>query len=147
MKLKETFWDAPGGAAEIEVEYPDAPIKDFMDWLRKTSAWLENPELVHRRLRRLNGVLADWRNRPVAATVTAEVGMMVKAEPMVAPEYQYGVSPLELHGAAMDAAVREAEEAQKAERAAHLKAARQANMAKARATAKANREARRAGTL
>lgn len=141
MRLKETFWDAPGGAAEIEVEYPDAPIKDFMDWMRKTSAWLENPELVHRRLRRLNGVLADWRNRPVAATVTAEVGTVVNigitgTAMHVNPEVAAALNTMS------EAAVRV--EQQQVEKAAHLKATRQANMAKARATAKANREARRA---
>jgi len=62
MRLKETDWNAPGGAAEVEVEYPDAPIVDVVNWLRRTSAWLENPELVERRVRRLNGILADHRN-------------------------------------------------------------------------------------
>ena len=67
MKLRETNWDAPGGASEVEVEYPDAPIIDLVNWLRKTSAWLENPELVERRVRRLNGLLADYRDSPGAA--------------------------------------------------------------------------------
>lgn len=75
MKLKETDWDAPGGAREIEVEYPDAIIADFMNWIRKTSAWLENLELVHRRVRRLNGVLSDWRDQP--RTVSAATGETV----------------------------------------------------------------------
>ncbi len=67
MRLKETDWNAPGGAADVEVEYPDAPIQDLVNWLRKTSAWLENPELVERRVRRLNGVLADHRNATARA--------------------------------------------------------------------------------
>jgi hypothetical protein len=74
MRLKETNWDAPGGASEIEVEYPDAPIIDLVNWLRKTSAWLENPELVERRVRRLNGLLADYRASPgAAASATSAV--------------------------------------------------------------------------
>lgn len=64
MNLKETDWDAPGGAAEYLVAYPNAPIADFVDWVRKTSAWVENPELMERRVRRLNGVLLDWRSQP-----------------------------------------------------------------------------------
>ena len=62
MRLKETDWNAPGGAAEVEVEYPDAPIMDVVNWLRRTSAWLENHDLVERKVRRLNGILADHRN-------------------------------------------------------------------------------------
>lgn len=72
MKLKELDWNAPGGVASIEVEYPDAPIKEFMDWLRQTPAWRENPPLVEHRLRRLNATLADIlndRNLVAAATL------------------------------------------------------------------------------
>lgn len=67
MKLKEIDWNAPGGATEIDFEYPDAPIVEFMNWLRRTTAWRENPEIVERRVRQLNMVLMDHRNALSAA--------------------------------------------------------------------------------
>lgn len=62
MQLLETDWDAPGGASAVPVEYPDGPIQEFMNWIRCTSSWIENPELVERRVRKLNAQLADYRN-------------------------------------------------------------------------------------
>jgi len=62
VKLLETDWDAPGGAAAIEVSYPDTPIREFVNWLRTTSAWKERPEEVERRLLVLNRTLTDVRN-------------------------------------------------------------------------------------
>ena len=53
MKLTEVDWNAPGGAAEVEVDYPDAPLAEFLNWLRRTSAWHETPGRVERRIRRL----------------------------------------------------------------------------------------------
>lgn len=67
MRLIETDWDAPGGASPVEVEYPDAVIAEFMNWIRRTTAWLESPELVERRVRRLNAVLMDHRNAAALA--------------------------------------------------------------------------------
>lgn len=71
MKLKEIDWNAPGGAAEIDVEYPDQPIIDFVNWLRRTTAWRENSEIVERRVRQLNMVLMDHRAKPPAPSSTA----------------------------------------------------------------------------
>ena len=65
MKLLEVDWNAKGGAADVPVEYPDEVIAEFMNWLRRTSAWHEDVELVHRRVRRLNSQLADHRNAAV----------------------------------------------------------------------------------
>lgn len=68
MKLQETDWDAPGGAATVERDYPNAPIADFVNWIRKTSAWRENPELVERRVRKLERELSEIRNAPRPAS-------------------------------------------------------------------------------
>jgi hypothetical protein len=120
MKLHETNWDAPGGAATVEVEYPDALIQDFMNWIRKTTAWLENPELVERRVRRLNGLLADHRNTvgPSASPV-ATTGLLGR---MADPAFR----------AAVEAALREYRLIQaKVNRTAALERARAAKKEKA----------------
>lgn len=62
IRLKETDWNAPGGATEVEVEYPEQPVQDIVNWLRRTPAWKENPQLVEQRVRRLNQQLADYRD-------------------------------------------------------------------------------------
>jgi len=108
MRLMELDWDAPGGVAERAVEYPTELGEDFLNWLRRTSAWKENPALVEHRLRRLNAALHEHRQRGAR---WAEVGAVATAV----------VADLE--------------------RAAAIKAQRQANMAKARAARKAKREA------
>lgn len=69
MRLKETDWNARGGAADVEVEYPDKPIQEFVNWIRKSAAWRENPELVERKVRHLNGLLMDHRNAVAAGKV------------------------------------------------------------------------------
>jgi len=61
MKLQETEWtDQP---RFVEVEYPDAPIAAFVNWLRTTKAWWEDVDLVHRRVLRLNAELAAERSK------------------------------------------------------------------------------------
>ena len=125
MRLKETDWNAPGGASEVEVEYPDAPIIDLVNWLRRTSAWIENPELVEQRVRRLNGELADFRNRPAAALPSPTVGTLSAWPGLFArladPEFR----------AKVEAALKEYKTIQaKANRLAALERARDAKAAK-----------------
>lgn len=67
MYLQEKDWNAPGGVALIAVEYPNAIAEEFLDWLRHTSAWLENHQLVELRVRKLNNALRDYRERPIGA--------------------------------------------------------------------------------
>jgi hypothetical protein len=122
VRLKETDWDAPGGAAEVEVEYPDAPIIDLVNWLRKTSAWIENPELVERRVRRLNGILADHRNRPPGPVGTT---------PTVVPAGFLGRLADPVFRAEVERALKEYKTIQaKANRVAALERARDAKQAK-----------------
>lgn len=72
VKLKETDWDHPGGAMPVDVEYPAALVVEFVNWIRRTSAWLENPDIVERRLRKLNAVLMDVRNARVKKKLTPQ---------------------------------------------------------------------------
>lgn len=108
MRLLEPDWDAPGGVTDRPVEYPTEIGEEFLNWLRRTTAWKENPALVEHRLRRLNVQLQEYRQR---GTQWAPVGEVAKVV----------VSDLE--------------------KAAALKAQRQANMAKARAARAAKRKA------
>ena len=59
MKLREYNWDT---MLHEEIEYPDEPMKSFIDFLRNTSAWKEDEQLVHRRYRMLHDQLNDIRN-------------------------------------------------------------------------------------
>ena len=63
MKLQEKDWEAPGGVAVVDVEYPDAPIAEFVNWLRQNGkSWEFEPERLHNRLHRLNEALLILRN-------------------------------------------------------------------------------------
>lgn len=64
MKLREWDWDKQ---AFVEVDYPDAPIVQFMNWLRHTKAWHEDVELVHRKVLYLNKGFAEHRQAQVEA--------------------------------------------------------------------------------
>lgn len=70
MKLKETEWtDQP---RTIEVEYPDAIVTKFVNWLRGTRAWHEDVEMVHRNVLALNRELAEYRQaHPPVQTMAA----------------------------------------------------------------------------
>src|ERR1043166_5000042 len=59
MKLKRWDWDAQN---YVEIEYPDGPIKAYIDWLNNTKAWIDDVELVHRRLRKMNAELEIARS-------------------------------------------------------------------------------------
>jgi hypothetical protein len=73
MRLKEIDWEAPGGAAPIEIEYPDQVIADFMNWLRRTSRWKETPGEVEQMVRILNDKLRDHRERPRSPVLEEEI--------------------------------------------------------------------------
>lgn len=122
MKLQEVDWNAPGGAATIEVDYPDALVQDLVNWLRRSSAWKENPELVERRMVKFNRDLAEHRN---AVATGAKVGgqesawsQRLRSDPKLRDEVERGLRTVR------------AEEA-KAHRVAGLAKARSAKRAKA----------------
>lgn len=51
MLLKEWDWDLQN---YVEIDYPDALVKGFIDFLRTTKSWQVDGEIVHRRLLKLN---------------------------------------------------------------------------------------------
>lgn len=70
MKLLEEDWSGPSVTTK-EVEYPDAFGQDFLNWLRRSKAWRENPEILERRVTALDRQLLDYRND--MATKLAEI--------------------------------------------------------------------------
>lgn len=64
MRLREFNWTLQ---EHEEVEYPDGPIKDFIDWLRNSKAWQEDSAemiydtRIHRRFLRLQEELTKAR--------------------------------------------------------------------------------------
>lgn len=79
MRLKEEDWANPNGVSDVLVEYPESLIAPFMDWIRKTRAWAEDPERVEMRVRKLNRDLMDWREdqKRMARTTDVAVNQVV----------------------------------------------------------------------
>lgn len=47
IKLLETHWEAPGGAAEVEREFPIEPVQDFVNKMRRNRhQWAGNPGII-----------------------------------------------------------------------------------------------------
>jgi hypothetical protein len=71
MRLKEWDWDKQ---AYVETDYPDEPIRQFINWLRTTKQWYQSPDPgrdVYTKYRQMQEQLADHRNREAAAARTA----------------------------------------------------------------------------
>lgn len=126
MLLQEQDWDNPGGVIAVEWEYPDAPIKALVDWLRSNKAWLENPAMVERRIRRFNSDLMDLRNSGQARRYLPHAGQTVTVGALPVHEAQMTVSGTST-GPTAPVVVED------------RKAAQLANLAKGRAKAAANR--------
>ena len=77
MRLREWDWDKQ---AFVEVDYPDAPIAEFINWLRTTKAWHADPEIVHRKLLYLNKGFSEHRQSIVEAQAATARNMAAKAE-------------------------------------------------------------------
>jgi hypothetical protein len=71
MRLREWDW---AHQQYVTVDYPDDIVARFVDWLRTTSAWKENPEIVYRRFVRLNHELAATRLPRPAALAPVDPG-------------------------------------------------------------------------
>lgn len=54
-------WDAQNFDA---LAYPDALFQPFLNWLLTTKRWLEDPELVNRKVLALQRTLAEYRQGP-----------------------------------------------------------------------------------
>ncbi|KKN06682.1 hypothetical protein LCGC14_1074790 [marine sediment metagenome] len=70
MQLREWDYEAGPSGRYVEVEYPDDIIKGFVDYLRNTKQWRENPEVVYARWLVLERQLTEARNE--AATQAAD---------------------------------------------------------------------------
>ncbi len=58
IRLLDTDWDAPGGAAEVEREYPVEPVQEFMNKMRRNRhQWATTPGIITIWMRQLNEAL------------------------------------------------------------------------------------------
>ena len=87
MKLKQWDWEK---GQFVEIDYPDEPIKEFIDYLRNSKSWWYGEEglgIVHRQLQKMDDLLAEFRHndgsKPVAV---AEPVPAVEPEPVAEPE-------------------------------------------------------------
>lgn len=76
MKLKEWDWD---NQCYIEREYPDEPIKAFVDFMRNNNQWRDNPDLVVDRYRHFHNDLNDIRNEQAPARDAAACKAVTKS--------------------------------------------------------------------
>ena len=84
MRLTEIDWNAPGGAADVQYEYPDDLIAPFVNWLRRSQRWMDDQHAVEEKLRNLNGRLRDYRERQGAVLIESLRPAVVTAEMPVA---------------------------------------------------------------
>lgn len=61
MKINRWEWDRQ---AFIQDEFPEALFEPFLNWLLTTKRWLEDPELVNRKVLALQRTLAEYRQGP-----------------------------------------------------------------------------------
>lgn len=78
MKLREWVWEQQ---AFVEVEYPDGPIQEFMNYLWEGKQWKERPELVYNRFRQLQERLLAARHAAKVAAVKTATASTVAAVP------------------------------------------------------------------
>lgn len=64
MKLQQTDWNNPAGATLVDTEFPDEPIRQFVNWLWTTKQWYENPEVVYRKFQRMKEELLASLGKP-----------------------------------------------------------------------------------
>jgi hypothetical protein len=62
VKLREWDFNAANQGAYAEVDYPEAIVKEFVDWFRNTRQWRESPEMVYARWLKFERELTDFRN-------------------------------------------------------------------------------------
>jgi hypothetical protein len=58
--LREWDWDKQ---VYVEVQYSTAPIKEFIDQLRNTKSWRDDPYVLDGAYRKLNNQLAEDKTR------------------------------------------------------------------------------------
>ena len=61
MKIQRWNWDAQ----RFDVlDYPEALFEPFLNWLMTTKQWIEDPELVNRKVLALQRQMAEYRQGP-----------------------------------------------------------------------------------
>lgn len=75
MKLREWDWDKQ---VFIEVEYPDAPVMEFVNFIRTTKAWVQDPERMHRAVLKMDKALGEHRQAIRDALALTAQGMTGK---------------------------------------------------------------------
>lgn len=61
VTLREWDFEMAQAGAFVDRAYPAKVIAEFVNWLRETKSWWEDVELVHRKVVRLNQRLAEHR--------------------------------------------------------------------------------------
>lgn len=61
VTLREWDFEVGQAGAFVDRAYPAKVIAEFVNWLRETKAWWEDVEMVHRKVVRLNQRLAELR--------------------------------------------------------------------------------------
>lgn len=66
-----------------EVEYPEALFAPFLTWLLTTRRWLEDPELINRKVLALQRAMAEYR-QPVQSHREADAPPVLAVSPQEA---------------------------------------------------------------
>lgn len=80
IALKDWDWDREG---YVVTDYPAAPAIEFIDWLRTTKAWHNDPEMVHRRVKQLNERFSAHRQTLAEARAVARAAAVAPVAPAV----------------------------------------------------------------
>ena len=64
MKLLDDDWSGPT-VVTVATEYPDGPIADFVNWVRRSKAWHADIETMRLKVQRLNDLLGELRVKGV----------------------------------------------------------------------------------
>lgn len=79
MKIPMWNWDAQRFE---DTEYPDALFQPFLTWLLTTKRWLEDAELVNRKVLALQRTLAEYRQGPESHREPFEETVPLASEPV-----------------------------------------------------------------
>lgn len=104
MQLIEKDWDNPGGCGTRLVDYPDSMVQELVNWLRQTSAWKENPEMVERKMIQFDRKAVEWRTAQ-ANSSTSDTAQNQRVA--VAPEPVESVAALQQEAEERKAEIRE----------------------------------------
>lgn len=80
MRLREWDWDKQ---VFVEVSYPDEPIMEFLNFIRTTKAWVQDPARMHRAVLKMDKALGEHRQaaREAMAATVANLTGQAAAQP------------------------------------------------------------------